>query len=1415
MSEALALFDFASGEVSADVVELKRTLPGFSNPYEAFDRATTEFARLLRANVKITEKLLSEVTTQAYGTTEESGTWTIQSAYNALEAALVRRLLELRHDDPLMLQDTTALLPTQRRRSETKEQLQQFSTPPEEAALAAALGCITAADHVLEPSCGTGILAAFARVYRAQLTLNELDTERAHAAASALRTTCSSHDAGTIATRFEGDRPTVVLMNPPFSSDGYSTGTDVGLTHVQEAFTVLRDGGRLIAILGEFQHPEIKPAIWSWVKERGGSIRYAHIVERKAFHRMGTDFATAIVVLDKAPDLDLESSSTTPSDVITLFDGRPELPRLAVAGGATVASVSVLDPGTTKSIKGPNWTPIFDEDVAPLEYQRNTNRQIEAVGAHATFVPSLLIDGAQSHPTALIESSTLAHIDGPMPSVDVLLPTRILRDNLLSDAQLETIVYTAQAHDASFSLVNHFTDTDGAYKTELIEGVRRGMMIGHGTGFGKGRTIAGSILANVLAGRTKAIWFSESQALFEDASRDWKAIAGERHVNAIVNLSAFGPNDIIPMAHGILFATYATGRSGKKQKSRARIEQLLEWVGASDVTIVFDESHNLANAIAGKGDQGKTTASQQGQFALDLQRKLPNARIVYTSATSASKIDAFAYAPRLGLWSTTSSFKSREQFLEDMEQGGLGAMEMIARDLKALGLYVSSSLSLDGVTYERLEHPLTDEQIEQYNAIAEAWRVIYRNVDKALEATNGGSKNRRAARAALEMGRIRSLQALVTSQKLPTVIAHMQGALDAGHSLVVQLTNTYEAQQERALDAMDDATDLDLLDLSPRETIIGFLERAFPTGQYREVETPEGVQSVPVTDDSGRQIENPEMVVLREELTEKVRAMVCPDGPLEILLDTFGIDVVAEVTGRGRRVVRTIVDGKLQRIIEARPANAALAETAAFMSGKKRILIFSEAAGGTGRSYHAALDCGNQQKRYHYLLQTGWRSDRAIQGLGRTHRTFQACAPHWILCTSDVPGERRFLSTIAKRLEQLGACTKGQRDAVGTGLFSSDDNLETPFGTRAVKALLHSVASDEFDGLDYERWVDQTNLKLFDHEGKEKIDEIPVHRFLNKMLACDIDVQGMLITRLIEVLDEVIEVAKAQGEYDFGIRPLPGLEIAVSACRPLFSEADTGATAMLQTLAVTRKTEPKVFGTTLANVRKARAHYGTNCAGFAKDDEGIYGYYRLASSSSKDVSFTIVRPSGSRVVDYRPYGRDYDNFDEARADWDAELEQLDSTYIATEYFVTGTMLPIYGRLPSKNARIYRYTTTDGTRYIGRRIASDQLASVLAAFGIEHVHTPAQLIESLDEGATVRFQRNFAIKRCRLNGNVRYELLVPKHFVYSHGKVFTDLGVVRERVSYVNRFFVPHAQLTTVVQHMLKTEGLQLIEGQAA
>ncbi len=44
-------------------------------------------------------------------------------------------------------------------------------------------------------------------------------------------------------------------------------------------------------------------------------------------------------------------------------------------------------------------------------------------------------------------------------------------------------------------------------------------------------------------------------------------------------------------------------------------------------------------------------------------------------------------------------FATRAEFVEAIDAGGVAAMEVLARDLKALGLYAARSLSYEGIEY--------------------------------------------------------------------------------------------------------------------------------------------------------------------------------------------------------------------------------------------------------------------------------------------------------------------------------------------------------------------------------------------------------------------------------------------------------------------------------------------------------------------------------------------------------------------------------------------------------------------------------------------------------------------------------------------------------------------------------------------
>ena len=239
----------------------------------------------------------------------------------------------------------------------------------------------------------------------------------------------------------------------------------------------------------------------------------------------------------------------------------------------------------------------------------------------------------------------------------------------------------------------------------------------------------------------------------------------------------------------------------------------------------------------------------------------------------------------------------------------------------------------------------------------------------------------------------------------------------------------------------------------------------FPTQLYEPFTDSEGnLSSRPVYRD-GQPVQCRDAVARRDRLIEKLASLTPVHGALDQIVQRFGTDMVAEVTGRSRRIVRKRGADRIDRlVVENRAGSANLAETQAFMDDDKRILVFSD-AGGTGRSYHAELSAKNRRLRVHYLLEAGWKADAAIQGLGRTNRTNQAQPPLFRPIATNVKAEKRFLSTIARRLDTLGAITKGQRQTGGQGLFRSEDNLESHYARDALRQLYVLLVMGKVEGL--------------------------------------------------------------------------------------------------------------------------------------------------------------------------------------------------------------------------------------------------------------------------------------------------------------------------------------------------------------
>jgi hypothetical protein len=1350
---------------------------------------------------------------RAFGGSDAMGAWDWKLAYEAGEVALVLflrkfgRALLARTGSPAallpILAKVAGLLPTHTRRSEEMERFQQFSTPLPMGLAALAAAQMTPCDLVLEPSAGTGLLAILAEIAGASLALNELADTRADLL-RLLFPGCpvTRFDAAQIDDHlYAGVRPSVILMNPPFSAVANVDGrnTEATARHLRSALARLAPGGRLVAITGGGFAPDA-PA---WAETFDHLTESAHLVftgavSGAAFAKHGTTFETRISVFDKCrggemggvtadlrqlaspdaahllsritadvpPRLELEQAATASQSRSSLFPGN-SAPSTRKASGISRATSAAQPAQAIATIEA--------EDLAYTlrESRENDDTARLSDAIYETFrLQAIAIPGAEPHPTKLVQSAAMASVAPPKPSYRPKLPAAVLRDGLLSDAQLETVIYAGEAHGACLAgswTVDETGDMVSAAPDDAPDAIRfrRGFFLGDGTGAGKGRQSAGVLLDNWSKGRRKALWVSKSDKLLEDAQRDWSALGQERLL--VTPLSRFAQGRNIPLSEGILFTTYATLRSEERGAKKSRVDQIVDWLGADfDGVILFDESHAMANAAGSKGERGDTEASQQGRAGLRLQHKLPNARVVYVSATGATSVHNLAYAQRLGLWGGEDfPFATRAEFVEAIEAGGVAAMEVLARDLRALGLYTARSLSYDGVEYELVEHPLTPEQRAIYDAYAGAFAIIHNNLAAAMEAANitgdsGGTLNRQAksaARSAFESAKQRFFGHLLTSMKTPTLIASIDADLVAGHSAVIQIVSTGEALMERRLSDIPTEEWNDIrVDITPREYVLDYLAHSFPVQLYEPFTDSEGkLSSRPVYRD-GQPVACRDAARRRDALIEKLASLPPVPGALDQIVQRFGTDLVAEVTGRSRRIVRK-GDGPAARlVVESRAGSANLSETAAFMDDQKRILIFSD-AGGTGRSYHADLGAANQRLRVHYLLEPGWKADAAIQGLGRTNRTNQAQPPLFRPVATDVKAEKRFLSTIARRLDTLGAITRGQRQTGGQGLFRPEDNLESPYARDALRQLYRKLYRGDVPGCSLGAFEDATGLSLTDDNGL-KDDLPPITTFLNRLLALTIAMQGILFTAFEELLAQRIEGAIAAGVYDLGLETLRAESFRITDARVIYTHPGSGAETQLLTIAEKRRNTPTSLADALdwlddpkaqllVNSRSGRAAVQVPATSLMLDDGNIEPRLRLIRpTEASTVPAKIMEDTHWLEADRAAFS----------AAWTAELAEVPEFSESTLHIVAGLLLPIWKQLPQDETRVYRLQTNDGQRIIGRRVPPAWVATTLAADAPQlkaaQVHAlvlEGKTVVGLAEGMELHRSRVMGVNRIELSG----------------------------------------------------------------
>ncbi|XP_055854462.1 protein strawberry notch isoform X2 [Episyrphus balteatus] len=955
------------------------------------------------------------------------------------------------------------------------------------------------------------------------------------------------------------------------------------------------------------------------------------------------------------------------------------------------ANPSFLTSGIPNKLLSQMWMQAPMKTNQAAEEEEADFEEMGVAETYAEYWPAKLKLG-KKHPDPVVETASLSSVEPCDVYYKLSIPQETIQSGQLSALQLESITYASQAHD-------HL----------LADGSRAGFLIGDGAGVGKGRTIAGIIFENYQKGRKKALWISVSNDLKYDAERDLSDIgAGKIDVHALnkfkyAKISSDVNNNC---KRGVIFSTYSAliGESNNKTgKYKSRLKQLLQWCGEDfDGLIVFDECHKAKNLCpVGSGKPTKT-----GSTVLELQNKLPKARVVYASATGASEPKNMAYMVRLGIWGQGTAFPTFNDFIMAVEKRGIGAMEIVAMDMKLRGMYIARQLSFHGVTFKIEEVPLSSDFRKIYDDSVELWVEAMQKFTEAAELIDAESRMKKTMWGQFWSSHQRFFKYLCIAAKVNHAVQVAREAIKYGKCVVIGLQSTGEArtleQLEREegelsdfvstakgvfqslvekhfpapdrnrinrilglgsnkksiqsiieeskketaaaastskrkasaraaagkaaakkarrrsssgdeFDQNSDDSDFKIMSASeseesdhgsdsgqssdfnpfysgsdsdadpwvnsrkkkkPKEKAAAASATATkkkPTSTQDKIQellqkkqeqkntvTQVGVHGIKMNYGPPPKDAIERACSMKEELLRKIDRLgdKLPPNTLDQLIDELGgPENVAEMTGRKGRVVQSD-DGSIQyesRSEQDVPLETLnLTEKQRFMDGEKDVAIISEAA-SSGISLQSDRRVRNQRRRVHITLELPWSADRAIQQFGRTHRSNQVNAPEYIFLISDLAGERRFASTVAKRLESLGALTHGDRRATETRDLSQF-NIDNKYGRTALETVMKTIMGYEsplvppptdYKG-DFFKDIAGALVGvgiIVNSESNPGVlsldkDYNNISKFLNRILGMPVELQNRLFKYFTDTLNAIISQAKKGGRFDLGILDL-------------------------------------------------------------------------------------------------------------------------------------------------------------------------------------------------------------------------------------------------------------------------------------
>jgi hypothetical protein len=701
-----------------------------------------------------------------------------------------------------------------------------------------------------------------------------------------------------------------------------------------------------------------------------------------------------------------------------------------------------------------------------------------------------------------------------------------------------------------------------ALAIDAIERGSGGFVVGHQTGVGKGRVVA-AVMRYAHKQGLIPIFLTQNDGLFSDMYRDMVNITGakdfqeglkaleinplivasdanraritDKSGNTIRNLDRNAIQEAtsgrdLPQGYNAIFTTYYQLNSRQSTPKKELLERL-----ASRSIVILDESH------MGAGRDSNTGIFLRGHIT-------PQARgVVYSSATYAKRADNMGLYHRTELGNLNVDL---DTIIDNVERGGVPMQEWIAHQWALSGQMIRNELSFAGIDIPvEIDTENATRDYQRSDDLTQGLRAIL-DFSKAFgdwvsdlndEFQEDGQQvdphfNGRISNTGFASVMHNKISQLLFCLRADATIKEALAALKQGKKAVIGCYNTMEAFVKNMLEegtiALGDELNMNFAQVLRKAadgTLVYTIDHG--TGQPKEK-----VYIRPEQLSARLRAQWDALVNLLENTTTDVPAMPIDYIAKALIKEGYK---VGEITGR-QFVLDWEQEGNILKQRGSREISDKNAPVNKFNSGEYDVLIINS-AGSTGISLHASEDFVDQRPRHMILTQMSNEINSVVQLLGRIHRTgtVKGVLPTYMIKISSLPGEKRFLVVLQKKLASLFANVS----AKGESAYSMNVNdIINRYGDQVIAEMFADDPSlnDRLSGV-LNGIVDDHHFIDADRDGR-------VHQILNSSRATEpggltkrvtgwaslqpVTVQEEVWAQIDAKYEDLVEQLKQVGEYN-------------------------------------------------------------------------------------------------------------------------------------------------------------------------------------------------------------------------------------------------------------------------------------------